>query len=79
MTLKFENPNELKEVARREIKDGEIVLKAAGLGRVSKVGVEVVRDGQVEPIEIHDNGDAFQAAWQAYSGYDKPERPHKGA
>jgi len=79
MTLKFENPTELQEQARREIKDGEIVLKAAGLGKINRVQVEIERNGHIEQLPIPDRGDAYEAAYRVYSNNDGTEQHHEAA
>jgi hypothetical protein len=79
MTLKFENPAELQEQARRNIKDGEIVLKAAGLGKIDRVQVEIERDGRTEQLPIPDRGDAYDAAFRVYSRHDGTDQRHEAA
>jgi len=74
-----ENPAVLHEIARRQIEDGEVVLKAAGLTGVHRVEVEVQRDGKIEHPPIPTTSDAFTDAWSVYSNYGKPSHPRKAA
>lgn len=79
MPIEFEDPTQLREVARRPIKDGEAVLKAAGAIGIHQVGVEVHRNGKVETLPIPANSDPFTDAWRVYTGVDKPQHEDKAA